>query len=232
MSLSNKINDLLKMASKFLFFLITIILFLISGCSTSTVVDEQKSSNANLNLESEEKIVVMGRRHRNSYETEPNLINCISNNIAGIGKLNVIKEQHFLDKFYPWFEPRVAPLSLKNMKNTLNKPIVIKQVQDPRFRYMVWVDGSTETTKESGSMTCGMAPSGGCFGFKSWDKTSSYEATIWDLKHLIEKGKVKVDSKGSSYLIGIGPPIPLIAQVQGVACEGISDRLRGFFSNK
>jgi hypothetical protein len=81
-------------------------------------------------------------------------------------------------------------------------------------------------------MTCGMAPSGGCFGFKSWDKSSSYEATIWDLNNLTEKGRIKVDSKGSSYLLGVGPPIPLIAQVQGVACEGISGRLSGFFSQK
>ena len=232
MKLTNEVNNLLKIVSKLSFFLITIMFFLISGCSTSTVIDEQKSSRIKLNLEFKEKIVVMGRRHGNSYETEPNFINCISSNIAGTGKLSVMKEQQFLDKFYPWFEPRLAPLSLESMKKTLNEPAINRQVQNLGIRYMVWVDGSTETTKESGSITCGMSASGGCFGFKSWDKTSSYEATVWDLKNLTEKGKVKVDSKGSSYLIGVGPPIPLIAQVQGVACDGISDRLGGFFLNK
>jgi hypothetical protein len=117
------------------------------------------------------------------------------------------------------------------MKVVLNSDMIAKKIEELQIRYIVWVDGSTETTEESGSMTCGMAPSGGCFGFKSWDRTSSYEATIWDLKGLTEKGKIKVDSKGSSYLLGVGPPIPLIAQVQGVACEGISDRLIGFFDS-
>ena len=137
-----------------------------------------------------------------------------------------------MDKFYPWFEPRIAPLNLNRMRIILKNTIVTQQIKELGIRYIIWVDGSTETVEESGSMTCGMAPSGGCFGFKSWDKSSSYEATIWDLNNLTEKGRIKVDSKGSSYLLGVGPPIPLIAQVQGVACEGISGRLSGFFSQK
>ena len=44
-----------------------------------------------------------------------------------------------------------------------------------------------------------------------------------------EQGRVKVETKGSSYLLAVGAPIPFIAKVQGHACEGIGDRLKGFF---
>jgi hypothetical protein len=213
------------------FSLSILIITFISGCSTSTVVDEQKSSSNKLGMDSEEKIVIMGRRHGNSYETEPSFIGCIGNNISRFKNLNVVREKIFLDTFYPWFEPRIAPLNLNRMQVILNSNIIAKKIQELKVRYIVWVDGSTETSEENGSMTCGMAPSGGCFGFKSWDKTSSYEATIWDLRGLTEKGKIKIESKGSSYLLGVGPPIPLIARVQGVACKGVSDRLTGFFDN-
>ena len=214
------------------FSLSILIITFISGCSTSTVVDEQKSSSNKLGMDSEEKIVIMGRRHGNSYETEPSFIGCIGNNISRFKNLNVVREKIFLDTFYPWFEPRIAPLNLNRMQVILNSNIIAKKIQELKVRYIVWVDGSTETSEENGSMTCGMAPSGGCFGFKSWDKTSSYEATIWDLRGLTEKGKIKIESKGSSYLLGVGPPIPLIARVQGVACKGVSDRLTGFFDNE
>ena len=56
------------------FSLSILIVTFMSGCSTSTVVDEQKSSSTKLSMDSEEKIVIIGRRHGNSYETEPGFI--------------------------------------------------------------------------------------------------------------------------------------------------------------
>ena len=218
-------NTLLSTAAWSLLLITTL-----AGCSTSSIVDEQRSDTVNLELSSGERLVIIGRRHGNSYETEPDFINCISNNVANTGKFSVMPEQEFLDTLYPWFEPRVAPLKLQGMSKTLAITVVADRIKAIGIRYVIWVDGSTETTEEKGSIHCGMGPSGGCFGFKSWDKTSSYEATIWDLKHLTEKGKVKVDSKGASYMLGIIAPIPLIAQVKGVACEDISSQLKGFFS--
>jgi hypothetical protein len=203
---------------------------ILTGCSTSSIVDEQKSDTISLELFPEERLVVMGRRHGNSYETEPDFINCISNNIANTRGLSVMPEQEFLNTLYPWFEPRVAPLKLHSMSKTLAITVVAKRIKAIGIRYIIWVDGSTEITEEKGSMHCGMGPNGGCFGFKSWDKISSYEATIWDLKQLTERGKVKVDSTGASYVLGIVAPIPLIAQVKRAACEGISSRLKGFFN--
>ena len=50
----------------YLFIPILLMIPFISSCSTSTVVDEQKSSFGGLSLNKEEKIVIMGRRHGSS----------------------------------------------------------------------------------------------------------------------------------------------------------------------
>lgn len=208
-----------------------LLLPLLSACSTSTHIDEFRMSTKQLDLNGGEKVVVMGRRHAGEYETEPDFIDCIGGKLASGGQVPVIPEQQFLDSFYPWFEPRTAPLGLRRMGKMLEDPLIAERLHQVGIRYMIWVDGNTETTEKNGAVSCAIGPGGGgCFGFATWDKASNYEAIIWDLKKLDEKGRVKVDTKGSSYLLAVGAPIPFIAQVQGEACEGIGKRLQGFFA--
>ena len=203
---------------------------LLSGCGTSTSIDEFRLSDTRLALNAGEQVVVMGRRHAGEYETEPDFIDCIGDKLGGGNRVAVIPEQQFLDSFYPWFEPRTAPLSLKRMEKMMRDPLIAERIGQLGIRYMIWVDGNTETTQQNGGISCAVAPGGGgCFGFASWDKNSNYEAIIWDLNKLDERGRVKVDAKGSSYLLAVGAPIPFIAQVQGEACKGIGKRLRNFF---
>lgn len=202
----------------------------LTACSTSTIIDEYRVTDISLELDDGEQVVIMGRRHAGEYETEPDFINCIGNKLATSGKLKIMPEQVFLDSFYPWFEPRVAPLKLRRMGRMLEEPLIAERIKALGIRYMIWVDGNTETSEKKGTFSCAIAPGGGgCFGFASWDKASSYEAIIWDLKQLDEKGRVNVETKGSSYLLAVGAPIPFIAQVQGDACEGIGNRLKSFF---
>lgn len=205
---------------------------LLSACGTSTHVDEYRVSETRLPVKASEKIVIMGRRHAGEYETEPDFIDCIGNKLVAGGQVAVMPEQQFLDSLYPWFEPRTAPLGLKRMGGMMKDSLIAARIRKLGIRYMIWVDGNTETTEKNGGFSCGLAPGGGgCFGFASWDKNSNYEAIIWDLSRLDEKGRVKVDSKGSSYLLAVGAPIPFIAQVQSEACEGIGTRLQSFFSS-
>jgi hypothetical protein len=212
--------------------ILALIIMSLTACSTSTIIDEFRETNLDLDLGDSEQVVVMGRRHAGEYETEPEFIDCIGNRLANGGKVSVIPEQQFLDSFYPWFEPRVAPLKLKRMATMLNDPLIAERVNSLSVRYLIWVDGRTETTEKNGTISCAISPGGGgCFGFSSWDKSSNYEATVWDLKQLDEEGRVKVSTEGSSYVLAVVAPIPFIAQVQGDACIGIGDRLKGFFNH-
>ncbi|MEH6468263.1 MAG: hypothetical protein V7725_01475 [Porticoccus sp.] len=204
----------------------------LTACSTSTIIDEFRETNLDLELSDSEQVVVMGRRHAGEYETEPDFIDCIGNRLANGGKVSVMPEQQFLDSFYPWFEPRVAPLKLKRMSTMLNDPLIAERINSLSIRYLIWVDGRTETTEKNGTISCAISlGGGGCFGFSSWDKSANYEATVWDLKQLDEEGRVKVSTEGSSYVLAVVAPIPFIAQVQGDACVGIGDRLKGFFNH-
>ena len=68
---------------------------------------------------------------------------------------------------------------------------------------------------------CGAGPLGtGCFGYTTWDKNVMFEAIVWDMVDLTEEARIRVDSEGTSYLIGVVAPIPLLTQVESEACEG------------
>ncbi len=206
-------------------------LCLLLGACTTTTVDEYRESSERLQLSGSETVVVLGRRHAANYETEPDFIGCIGKQLGQGTPLKVIGEPEFMDLIYPWFEPRTAPLGLKRMSRMLAEPMIGTRIRQRNIRYMIWVDGNTETTDREGSVSCAIGPGGGgCFGFATWEKTGSYEAVIWDLGDLAEDGRVKVEAKGSSYMVAVGLPIPIIAQVQDQACEGIGKQLKSFFT--
>ena len=120
---------------------------------------------------------------RDRIQTEGSLVNCIGGRLSrGTGQIRIIPEREFVDLMYPWFEARTAPLSPKRLKAVLDRPLLAQRVSDLNIRYFVWVEGSTERTGSAGSLTCSIGPGGGgCFGFGTWEDTSDYETTIWDL---------------------------------------------------
>ncbi len=107
-----------------------------------------------------------------------------------------------------------------------------EKLEAMKIRYFVWVEGSTERTAQSGSLTCSIGPGGGgCFGFGTWEDTSDYETTIWDINTLEEVGRVSTEAVGTSYLPAFVVPIPLLAQVEGDACKGMGKQLVRFFKD-
>lgn len=203
-----------------------------AGCTTATNIDEYRSSDRNITLGETEKVVVLGRRHAGEYETEAGFISCIGNKLSNGNIMNVYSEEEFINQLYPWFEPRTAPLKLARMKQILQEPMISDRIRSLGVRYMIWVDGNTEVTDRKGAMSCAIGPGGGgCFGFASWDKVSEYEAVIWDLEDTDEEGRVRVDTRGSSYVISVLLPVPFLARVQTEACHGLGTQLSSFFSN-
>ena len=203
---------------------------LLASCTTTTV-DEYRENNTLLSLQDTEQVVVLGRRHYAEYETEPGFIDCIGKKLHTNKRISVIPEAEFVDILYPWFEPRTAPLNLERLGKMLNEPMIAKRIKDQGLHYIIWIDGSTETTDQGGSISCAIGlGGGGCYGFTTWEKTGSYEAIIWNLNQLNENGRVSVEAKGSSYVIAVGIPIPIIAKVQSQACKGIGQQLSTFFA--
>ena len=198
------------------------------GCVTSTV-DEMIYNEPVAGI-GDRSVVILGRRHSSDYETEPDFVLCVGEHIASYDhSITVIGEKDFVNALYPWFEPRTAPLHPEGIDRLMAQPPVAQKLREMKIEYMIWLDGSTVRSEGKGSMACSL---GGCFGFGTWANDASYEATIWDFTQRAAVGHVNTTASGQSYLPAVIVPIPIIAPVQGTACNGIGDQLLEFLSNQ
>ena len=210
--------------------LILVLVLVTAGCVNSTI--DGMVTIPNDKVIKDGSIVILGRRHNSDYETEPEFIKCVGQHISSKSKLiNVIEEQIFLDSLYPWFEARTAPLYLQNLEFLLENAIIRNNIMAMDIRFIIWIDGSTETSDEIGSVACGIGSGGaGCFGFGSWTSEAHYEATIWNFEKLDQAARITSDASGQSYMPAIILPIPIIAPVQSSACEGLGHQLLDFLN--
>jgi len=210
--------------------LAAVILLMLGGCAATTTIDEYRPSAEPIVLDNMEKIVLLGRLDSGHHETDIEFIDCIAKQLER-ADIDVFNQQAFIDAIYPWFEPRTAPKGLPRLKRLLQQPQVRAEIDRLAVRYLVWLDGSTETQEKTGSISCALSPGGGgCLGYAQWNKLSMYESTVWDLQLLEEKGRLRVDSEGTSYLIGAIAPIPLLTPVKDDACNSMGSQLTSFFS--
>lgn len=207
-----------------------LIALMLSGCGATTTIDEYRPTTKAMQINSEESVVILGRRDAGHYDTDREFIDCVAKKMEG-ADIQVLPERQFIDSIYPWFEPRTAPKGLKRLTRLMKNPAIKQQVRNQKLRYLVWIDGSTNTHDRGGSISCAIGPGGGgCFGFAQWEKSSIYEAIVWDLSDLTEKGRLRVDSTGTSYLLGVVAPIPLLTPVKNDACTSLGKQLKQFFS--
>jgi hypothetical protein len=204
----------------------------LAGCVTSTV-DEMVFNEPTMGI-GDSTVVILGRRHASDYETEPDFIKCVGDHISRRDKsIEVVGELDFINALYPWFEPRTAPLHPQDIERLMLQEPVAERLAQMKTEYMIWIDGSTIRSDSAGSMTCGIGPGGaGCFGFGTWSNESNYEAVIWDFTDRAEVGRVNTTATGQSYMPAVVVPIPIIAPVQGTACDGIGDQLLEFLSSE
>ncbi|NOX49726.1 MAG: hypothetical protein GXP16_04215 [Gammaproteobacteria bacterium] len=208
-----------------------IIMVSVSGCVTSTV---QQIRETQTSMTDGDSVVIIGRRNRPSQaEAELDFIDCVAKNVgSGSNSLQVVSEQQFVDALFPWFEPRTAPLNTNELPELLQQPLLAERLRQIGLKYLVWVEGSTQRTAQSGTLSCSATPGGaGCFGFLTWDSDSSYEASIWDAHTAKTAGRVSTDASGTSYIPAIVIPIPIIARVQSSACNGLANQLKQFVQN-
>lgn len=200
----------------------------ISAC-TSVTIDHYSSGSVMIG--EDESVVVLGRRTASNYDTEEDLIHCVGRSLGnGRTKLKVIPEQEFVDRLYPWFEPRTAPTQVAALQRLIQHEKIAAIMDDYKVRHIIWIDGKTETTDSAGSIGCSVGAGGaGCFGFGTWDQESKYEASIWDYRDQTLLGQISTDAAGTSYMPALIIPIPIIARVQAGACKGMAEQLSAFF---
>ena len=204
----------------------------LGGCSATTTVDDYRFTTEPINIKAGEKVAILGRRDAGHYVTDRSFIECLVRKMQH-SNFQIMEEQEFVDTLYPWFEPRTAPKHLKRLKRIMEEPVVREKVLQEKISYLVWLDGEVDSQGATGAMTCGMGPIGiGCFGYTTWDKNVEFEAVIWDMVDLTEEARIRVDSEGTSYVLGIVAPIPLLTPVESQACAGMGEKLKSYFSQE
>lgn len=198
----------------------------LTGCVTSRI---DTSFNERLALSDTASVVLLARQQNAETQTEAGFIDCVKKEITkGSEGIPIGSDQAFMDKLFPWFEPRVAPLSEDNLPELLAKPGVAERILESGVRYVIWVDGQTEMIDGGGQLSCDINI--GCFGFNWWEKGADYEAAIWDLRDAKSMGLVTTDVSGRSYMPAVVVPIPLIARTQAAACQGLAASLRDYLN--
>ncbi len=198
-----------------------------AGCVTSRVENARENVTG---LNEGESVVIMAKSYHQGNETESGYISCVENALGrGSRGLRVVPRQQFIDSLFPWFEPRTAPAETKGLTKLMERPGIADIVENLGIRYIVWLDGDTETVAQGGSLSCAAGPGGGgCFGFAWWQKDADYEAAVWDLDGYETAGTVTADVSGTSFLPALVVPIPLIARTQAAACKGLAEQLKAF----
>ena len=200
----------------------------LTGCVNTTI---QEVREANTSLGSTESIVILSRKHKTSGETENDFVSCVSGKTgSGEDGLSVMSERAFMDELFPWFEPRTAPINMKDLTDVISRPLISEKIRAVGVRYLVWVEGTTQRSEESGALQCTVVSGGipACFGFLSWESGSDYEASIWDINRGINVGKVSSEASGTSIVPALVVPIPFIARVQNQACISLAEQLKTF----
>ena len=202
---------------------------LLVGCTT-TEIDEFRQSATQINFD--ESIVILGRRQNNNYETEESFVDCVASVVSsGSNAISVVDEREFLDAMFPFFEPRTAPMRTAHLEQLMAVDVAADRMEEFGIEYIVWLDGITQRSDQSGSISCTIGPGGGgCFGFGTWTDDSNFEAEIWDLDTLSTVGSISTDANGQSYMPAVVVPIPLIARVEANACSGLGNQLKQFIN--
>lgn len=201
-----------------------------TGCVTARVEEARKTPPVAGGMQQGDAVVLLTRRFNNQREAEAGFTDCVANAMQnGHPEMVLRTEQEFLDGLFPWFEPRYAPKKVEDLPELLAQPGVTERLEDTGVRYIVWLDGETQTVDGGGSITCEIGGMG-CLGFQWWENDSNYEASIWDLATSTDAGIMTSSAHGTSYLPAIVVPIPLLARTRVTACKGLADRLVEFLA--
>jgi hypothetical protein len=211
--------------------LLPLLVVLLASC-TSTTVDEFRQGETGIN--SDESIVILGRSHSSDYETRAEFVDCVGERMTtGNDSISVIPEKEFVDAMFPWFEPRTAPLRTRDLERLMAEPVVADKMAEFGVRYMVWLDGFTETSGRTGTISCTVGPAArAVLALVRGKTTRRFDARVWDVASLQNVGTISTDATGQSYLPALVIPIPLIARVEANACVRLADQLKQFVNGE
>jgi hypothetical protein len=183
-------------------------------------------------FESGDSIVLLGRSTRLAESGDHDFVACVGDALhTRNANLEVIQEDEFVDAMYPWFESTTAPTEVGMLGSLFENDAVTKRFDELAIKYLIWIEGRTETLDSVGGITCTVGPGGGgCFGYKSWDEEADYIAAVWDIDEQADAGKIGTRTNGTSYMPAVILPLPLLARVKHTACDAMAAQIADYLT--
>jgi hypothetical protein len=207
--------------------LIPVALALLAGCMHARTDESRELPTA---ITSDESIVVLAKPQIEGAGAEAKFLDCVGDHLKdGATAISVKSNEAFTDALFPWFEPgrfRHGP------KASLRCCHSLASANSWRLPACAMWYGSTATRARPMAAAASQRhrarrPD---VGFGWWEKESSYEATVWDLKQSRSVGSIGTNVTGTSAIVGVVVPLPFIARVQGTACNRIAAQLHSFLA--
>ena len=209
----------------FRFIPLIVICIALYGCKSHTVID--KHEQMPMSIESGDSVVLLGRSTRLAESGDHDFVSCVGDLLeTRNNSLDVIRETEFVDAMYPWFESTTAPTDVTMLSRLFENEAVRNRFEELAIKYLIWIEGRTETLNSVGGVTCSIGlGGGGCFGFKSWDDEADYVAAVWDMDEKADAGRIGTRTNGTSYVPAIIVPVPLLARVKHTACDAMAAQI-------
>ena len=216
----------------------------LAGCM-HVKIDESREVEAMVG--SSDSVVLLAKPQLQGVGSESGFLDCLEEKLLGhsmpkqdangpasasAGRhFRLMPHRAFIDSLYPWLEPSTAPADVEFARILLARPGVRERLAASGVRYVVAIEGGTNVSDKSGSLSCAAGPGfAACIGMTFWKKKSDYQARIWDLERGVSLGTVGTDVSGNSMIIGAILPVPLVAPVQHTACTRLAGELDHFLT--
>lgn len=146
-------------------------------------------------------------------------VECVSDALDDKTRARIVGADRFRDALFPWFETSTLPDTAEGLAQRIRRALAHAGTQSTLYPTLALIGGDT-TNQFKGPFYCGgNAMGAGCLGAASGERKTVIRVAIWDLQRATQTTEFESSESGTSILLGLVLPIPLIAATEGRACE-------------
>jgi hypothetical protein len=204
---------------------------LLGGCVTSTV-DEMVFNEPVAGI-GDASVVILGRRHASDYETEFDFIECIADHIGAATRASRSSTRSSSSTACTRGSSHARRRCGRRTSTGSCTATGRGAARGPEAR-----------VHDLGGRQYGADQFRRLHDLRGWPRRRrlfrlrhlgqclGLRGTIWDFTDRAEVGRLNASTSGQSYMPAVVVPIPIIAPVQGTACDGLGEQLLQFLSSE
>ena len=218
------------MKSGWVILLLLLMVSLWAGCTTSQV---QFARQTKTTIEARETVAIL---ISTESPLENDAVTCISDALRNARPgVRVITPDEFRRNIFYYGYPDNDDERRRYFTLLANEPALRERIAKLGLRYVVSLHGGTE---QHGEPLLGAAGGGGAaitwFGM-SWDRKSRLEASVYDLKQVVEAGTIRALAEGRPWFlcVGMGPfcvPMGAATFTESKSCTGLGAAVATFLT--